>query len=388
MLTRTIRLRLVAFLVIGATVLAYTFFHYASLGRYVGLRGYYVVRLDLANAGGIFPDADVTYRGVSVGRVGAVNLTATGVEADLDIYNSAPPIPARLHAAVADLSAVGEQYVDLRPAASSGPYLADGSVIPASDTSLPLPVTSLLNSVNALTTSLPLGSLRTVMNELSTGLSYQGTNLQGIIDGNSALIKAAYADLPQTTTLINDSRQVLSTQLSESGELTSFGQNSLLLAAQLDQSNGDLQRLIVNTPLAAAQVAGLLQDNNVTLGALIANLLTTSEVTLTRGKALDEALSALPAAVAAGSTVITAQGARFGVALTFFNPLPCTAGYGGTVYRNGLDTSPGPPLNTSAQCTAPASSGQDVRGSANAPSGGGVPPAAKAGLARLLGLSP
>jgi phospholipid/cholesterol/gamma-HCH transport system substrate-binding protein len=388
MLTRMIRLKLVAFLVIGATVLAYTFFHYASLGRYVGLRGYYVVRLDLANAGGIFPDADVTYRGVSIGRVGAVNLTATGVEADLDISNSAPPIPARLHAAVADLSAVGEQYVDLRPAASTGPYLADGSVIPVSETSLPLPVTDLLTSINALTTSLPLGSLRTVMNELSTGLSYQGTNLQGIIDGNNALIRAAYANLPQTTTLINDSREVLSTQVSESGELTAFGQNSLKLASQLDQSDGDLQKLIENTPLAATQVTGLLQDNNVTLGALIANLLTTSEVTLTRGKALDETLSALPAAVAAGSTVITAQGARFGVALTFFNPLPCTAGYGGTVYRNGLDTSPGPPVNTSAQCTAPASSGQDVRGSAHAPSGGGVPPAAKAGLARLLGLNP
>jgi phospholipid/cholesterol/gamma-HCH transport system substrate-binding protein len=181
---------------------------------------------------------------------------------------------------------------------------------------------------------------------------------------------------------------VLSTQVSESSELNAFGQNSLQLAAQLDQSNGDLQRLIENTPLAATQVTGLLQDNNVTLGALIANLLTTSEVTLTRGKALDELLSVLPAAVAAGSTVITAQGARFGVALTFFNPLPCTAGYGGTVYRNGLDTSPGPPVNTSAQCTAPASSGQDVRGSAQAPSGGGVPPAAKAGLARLLGLNP
>jgi phospholipid/cholesterol/gamma-HCH transport system substrate-binding protein len=388
MLTRMVRLKLVAFLVIGATVLAYTFFHYADLGRYVGLRGYYVVRLELTNAGGIFPDADVTYRGVSVGRVGAVNLTATGVEADLDISDSAPPIPDRLHAAVADLSAVGEQYVDLRPAASSGPYLADGSVIPVRDTSLPLPVTSLLTSINALSTSLPLGSLRTVMNELSTGLAYQGTNLQGIIDGNSALIRTANANLPQTTALINNSRQVLSTQLSESSALTAFGQNSELLASQLDQSNGDLQQLIVNTPLAASQVTGLLQDNNVTLGALIANLLTTSEVTLTRGKALDELLSVLPAAVAAGSTVITPQGARFGVVLTFFNPLPCTAGYGGTVYRNGLDTSPGPPLNTSAQCTAPASSGQDVRGSAHAPADGGVPSPAKAGLARLLGLSP
>ena len=93
-------------------------------------------------------------------------------------------------------------------------------------------------------------------------------------------------------------------------------------------------------PAAAAQVADLLADSNPGLAVLIANLLTTSEVTLTRGQALDELLSALPADIAAGSTVITSKGADFGVALTFFNPLPCTAGYGGTVYRNGLDTSP------------------------------------------------
>src|SRR5215469_18930797 len=111
---------------IGVLIIGYVWFHYANLGRDLGLRGYYVVRLDLANSGGIYPNADVTYRGVSVGRVGAMRLTSTGIEVDLNISSSAPPIPANLHAAVADLSAVGEQYVDLRPVASSGPYLANG----------------------------------------------------------------------------------------------------------------------------------------------------------------------------------------------------------------------------------------------------------------------
>ena len=80
--------------------------------------------------------------------------------------------------------------------------------------------------------------------------------------------------------------------------------------------------------------------------------------------------------------MITSKGARFGVALTFFNPLPCTAGYQGTKVRNGLDTSPGPALNTNARCTSPASSGINVRGSAHAPSPD------SAGVAALLGLSP
>ena len=388
MLGRTIRLKLIAFAVIAIAVIAYTATRYANLGRFLGLRGYYVVKMELADAGGIFPNADVTYRGVSVGRVGAMRLTATGVEVDLNINSSAPPIPAHLHAAVTDLTAVGEQYVDLRPAAPSGPYLAAGSVIPQRDTSIPLPITTVLSGINSLNTSLPLPALRAVLNALGTGFASQGTNLASLIDGQNALVNAARATISQTNTLVRDGRTVLATQIAENSAFTAFGRNATLLARQLDQSNSDLRRLLVAGPQAAAQLAALITDNTPALGVLIANLLTTAEVSLTRGKALEELLSALPAAIAAGSTVITSHGARFGVALTFFNPLPCTAGYGATVVRNGLDTGPPPPLNTAARCTSPASSGIDVRGSAHAPAGGRVPAAAQPGLSQLLGLSP
>jgi phospholipid/cholesterol/gamma-HCH transport system substrate-binding protein len=383
MLTRATRLRLIAFVVIGVLVIGYVWFHYANLGRYLGLRGYYVVRLDMANSGGLYTGADVTYRGVSVGRVGTMRLTGTGIEADLNIGDSAPPIPADIRAAVADLSAVGEQYVDLRPVTAAGPFLSNGSVIPSAQ--LPLPVTSLLISVNSLATSLPLKQLRQLTDELGTGFAGQGTNLGALIDGNHALARAALATAPRINKLVKDAGEVLATQIAETGALQSFGHNALSLARELADSNGSLRELLIAGPQAAAQVADLLTETNPSLGALIANLLTTSEVTLTRGKALDELLSALPADIAIGSTVINDKGSQFGLALTFFNPLPCT--YPGTTYRNGLDTSPAP-LNTAAGCTLPASSGVDVRGSAHAPSGGGVPPAASPGLASLLGVSP
>jgi phospholipid/cholesterol/gamma-HCH transport system substrate-binding protein len=386
-LTLATRLKLIAFAVLGILVLGYTGFHYADLGRYFGLPGYYVVRLDLANGGGIYPDADVTYRGVSVGRVGAMRLTATGIEVNLDISDSAPPIPARLQAAVADLSAVGEQYVDLRPQAAGGPFLTSGSVIPERETQLPIPVTSVLNSVDTLATSLPLSSLRALTDELATGFGGQGGNVQSIVEGNASLVHAAYLTLPQTTTLIKDSQEVIDTQVAESSELDTFGQDLELLAKQIDSSNASVRQLIVNAPQAAAQVADLLAGSNPSLGLLIANLLTTSEVSMTRGSALDELLSALPAAVAIGSTAVNGTGAHFGLALTFFDPLPCTAGYD-TQYLNGLDTSPNPPLNTSAYCASPASSGIDVRGSANAPGFPSVPPAAQPGMAQLLGVTP
>ncbi|HEY2442787.1 MAG TPA: MlaD family protein [Streptosporangiaceae bacterium] len=387
MLTLGSKVRLIAFAMLAVLIMAFTAVKYANLGRYIGLSGYYTVRMYLPNAGGLYPSADVEYRGVSVGRVAAMGLTSDGIYADLAISNAAPKIPSNLQATVADLSAVGEEYVNLRPQTGSGPYLTGDSVIAQRNTQVPQPITNLLNSVNTLVTSVPLQSLRTVVNELGNAFADQGPNLQVLLDTSSSLTQAASDNIPQTTKLINDGQTVLATQQAESSALASFGVSANLLASQLVNSDSDLRGLITAAPQAAEQVSGLLQDNNLTLGAVIANLLTTSNVTLTRQSALEEILSALPAAVAAGSTVINSSGANFGLALTFFNPLPCFSGYGGTVYRNGLDLSPAPPLNTSASCNLPASSNVDVRGSAHSPTAGvAVPPVTANGSGTTAGL--
>lgn len=378
MLTLSTKVRVAVFAVLAVAVLAYTGIRYAHVGRFFGAPGYYVVKADLAQAGGLYPDADVTYRGVTVGRVGALTLNGSGVRADLDISDSAPRIPAGTQAVVADLSAVGEQYLDLRPGTASGPYLTADSVISEARTQIPQPVTGLLSTVDALARSLPASSLQTVVNELYLGFNGQGQNLQTLLDQSGAYAKAASANITPTTQLIDEGKSVLATQQLDSGEIESFASSVELLAQRLERSDPDLRSLIADAPAAARQVSGLLTDNDPDLGLTIANLLTASEVADTREPALRELLSVLPAVSAAGDTVVTRDGANFGLTLTFFDPLPCTSGYQGTAHRNGTDTaSKTPPLNTSAACASPPSTGIDVRGSANAPHGGGVPPAAK-----------
>ena len=378
MLTLGTRLKNIAFLIIGVLVIGYIGARYADLGRFVGIRGYYVVAMDLPETGGLFTGSDITYRGVSVGRVGALRVTDTGVRADLHINSSAPRIPADLSAVVANLSAVGEEYVDLRPETGEGPYLHDGDRIPQALTRIPPPVTNLLTNINDLAASVPLDSLRTVVDELGQAFQGQGQNLQTLLDTGSELTQAADNAAPATNKLIIDGQTVLRTQREEGDALLSFARSARLLAGQLDASDTDLRRLITAGPGAATQISGLLRDLDPSLSVVLANLLTTSDIAVTRQRGLGELLVRLPQAVAAGSTAINSKGTNFGMALTFFSPLPCTKGYGGTTYRNGLDTSAGPPLNTAASCRMPLSSGVDVRGSANAPHGG-VPTPARPG---------
>jgi phospholipid/cholesterol/gamma-HCH transport system substrate-binding protein len=120
--------------------------------------------LELSDTGGLYRFSNVTYRGVQIGKVTAVGPTATGAEAALSIDTS-PKIPADVHAAVRRMSAVGEQYVDLIPRSESPPYLHDGSVIAARDTTIPQPVGQMLDRLSALVNSIPKDKLSKLLDE-------------------------------------------------------------------------------------------------------------------------------------------------------------------------------------------------------------------------------
>ncbi|MFC0438655.1 MCE family protein [Kutzneria buriramensis] len=363
MLTSRIRIKVAAFLLVGLTAVAYV------AGRYVGLfgTGGYTVTMRLVDAGGIFTNAEVTYRGVPVGRVGPLDLTDDGVDVELDLIQYG--IPADVDAVVADRSAVGEQYVDLKPRKPDGPTLHQGSVIPQSATKTPLPVQTLLTNIDSLVASVPADSLHTLVDELDTATRGATPDLQTLLDSTHSFVDATTQHLPQLTQLVTDSATVLKTQNDESAALTQFGANARLIAEQLDRSDGDLRRLIGTVPQLSSQVSALIRDTDPSLGVLIANLLTTSTLALGRTDAIQELLVSAPPAIAAGSNTVGNGIANFGLSLTFFDPLGCTAGYDGTNRRSGLDTGAGAPLNTQARCALPAASGTGVRGAQNAPNG-------------------
>ena len=173
MITRKTKLQLLAFATIALLGMSYVGFNYVGLDRAL-LGSGYDVAADFEDSGGIFVNAEVTYRGVSVGRVTDMQLVDEGVRVTLTIEPDAPSIPVDTDAVVATRSAVGEQYVDLRPAADDGPYLTDGSVIPRSRTAIPIPVEQLLLSMDEFITSLDPESLRILVEELGTAFAGAG----------------------------------------------------------------------------------------------------------------------------------------------------------------------------------------------------------------------
>ena len=369
MLTRKVIIQVIVFAVVAVVAIAYAAIRYAGIGSSLVSPGY-TVTLDLADGGGIFTNSEVTYRGVTVGKVTGMHLTADGIEVDLHIDSSAPKIPSNLQAAVADRSAVGEQYVDLMPNTNAGPYLADGAVISQSHTTVPLSTQQLLTNLDALANSVPTGSLQTVVDQLDAGFNGTGPDLQKLLDSVSDFTKTAQSQVPQTIQLLDTGKIVLDTQNDESGSIESFSNSLLQLAAQLKTSDPDLRNLIANVPPAAQQITDLLTESGPQLGSLLANLVTTADILRTRTDGLELALVAYPELAGAAGTVVPGDGtAHLGLALNLFDPPPCVQGYQGTQHRPANDTSPAK-LNTGAYCALAPASGVDVRGAQNAPFGG------------------
>ena len=368
MLLRATKVRLLLFALIAVVGIAYVGGTYAGLDRLFGARGYRVT-VELADSGGIFANAEVTYRGVTVGRVESLRLSDTGVDVVLDIEDDAPRIPRDTSAVVANRSAVGEQYVDLQPSSRGEPYLVEGSVIPRGRTAIPSTPDTLLTNLDNLVTSVPQDSLRTTVDELDKAFRDTGPALQVLLDSAGELTSLATTHLPQTTSLLANGQVVLETQAAQSDLISAYSTDLRLLAEQLKTSDPDLRRLISATPQVATQVTEILRDSGQELGIILANLLTTVQVTQTRTDGLEHMLVAFPMVTAASPGANPDGTGHLSLVLTFNDPFACTRGYETTRQRPANDTADVPP-NQQAYCAEPPGSPIAVRGSQNAPYGG------------------
>ncbi|WP_199433347.1 MCE family protein [Qaidamihabitans albus] len=378
MLSGKHRLKLLAFLVIAVASVVYAGGNYAGLDRLFGTRGYAVLA-QLRDSGGIFVNAEVTYRGVAVGKVAEMNLTERGVELTLDIDSDSPPIPADTGAVVANRSAVGEQYVDLVPEHENGPYLSEGSVIEQQRTSIPLSPDTVLSNLDRLVTSVDTESLRTVVDETYEAFADAGPDLGELLDTAGSFTETATENLPQTRALLSDGRIVLDTQQRQADDITALAGGLRTIAERLKAADPDLRTVIDEAPKLSREVSSVLAESGTDAGVVLANLLTTSRITTARTDAIEQLLVAYPV-ISAFTRSVTSNGeGHLGFVLNLFDPPSCTKGYEGTRQRPANDTSEAPP-NTGAYCAEPPGSPIGVRGAQNAPYAGNpvdVPTAAE-----------
>jgi phospholipid/cholesterol/gamma-HCH transport system substrate-binding protein len=403
--TRTVKIQLLVFGIVTIAAVSMLLARFGGLGQL--LEPPYLVHAHFARAGGIFPRAEVDLLGTPVGIVRDLGLADNGdVIATLAIDHHVR-LPADTTAAVADKSAIGEQYVALTPHTDRGPGLADGSVIPTSRTSTPLPVEQLLGNLDALAASVPRDALRTDLVELSRGFGGTGNDLHHLLDQSDALVRTNLDNLHDQIDLIDDAATVLDTQTAQGPRISTLSIQLAGLTGHLRMLNPTVAALLDKGTQAGGRVSGLVRDNREALTALLDNLVTITHVATPRQAALRKTLAILPwglqslldavrycAANDPGTAQPIASTCQYDArgrprySLRFGFQLPekpavsdpydaCEHGYEGTrrYQPNGLPVTgagsperPDQPANNDARCTTPPTDPDtpNVRGAQNA----------------------
>jgi phospholipid/cholesterol/gamma-HCH transport system substrate-binding protein len=359
MLTFMTKTKVVVFVVIALLTTTFLAVHYVGLDRYYGG---YEITVDMPEAGGLFENSEVTYRGVPVGRVESLEADRDGARAVVRIKRGSPEMSAQVEARVVDRSAIGEQYLDLRGGSTDGEKLGEGAHLTLTAADLPPSIDGLLRSSRDLVASVPSDDLNTVIDEGYEFTRGNGANLARLLKTSTEFARTADRNFLTTVSLIDNSGKVLATQEATASSFKSFSNDMDLLAHSLEDQNADWRRLMEQTPAAARQLDRLFSTVGQPLGQLMSNLVSTAEVFGANADGVKETMIKLPEGISITYAVMTSKGMKSGAQLSFFNPLPCVKGYEGTEMRPGLDTSPGKPFNTKVGCTAPLSSGTNVRG--------------------------
>jgi phospholipid/cholesterol/gamma-HCH transport system substrate-binding protein len=362
-MTRAVKIRLVAFLVLSAVGIVYVAGSYLGIVDRVLGRGM-TVHATLPASGGLFVGSEVTYRGVKVGKVSGMHVIPKGVRVDLALKEGTR-LPRSSKVFVHNLSAVGEQYLDFEPPSKAGPYLRAGQTIAGDAQSMPESTDDLITSMDRLVGSVDRNELSTAVSELGTMFRGTADPLSRMVDAGAKFVEEAEASQQETIDLLGTGNTVLTTQQANADNIRTFARDLASFTAGLKGSDKDIRVLLEGGAPALDEVRSLLTGLEPTLPVFISNLVTVNQVLTARLPAVEQTLVTFPRVFASGFTGTPGDGyGHINLQMDYTVP-PCTKGYKpidewlpGT-YTGDPATYParcesGPPINQRGSKYAPA----------------------------------
>jgi phospholipid/cholesterol/gamma-HCH transport system substrate-binding protein len=373
-MTRRIWLQLAILIVISTTALTFMLFGYIRAPKLLGI-GYYTVTVQLPEAAGLYPRANVTYRGTEVGDVKDVQLTDTGVDAVLSLRSDVR-IPSDLDVQVHSTSAVGEQYVALQPRTDSAASLKSGDVIPLDRSSTPPDINTLLDATNTGLEAIPGDNLKTAIDEAYTAFGGLGPEISRIVKGSTRLATDARQHLDELTNVMDNVAPVLDTQTDTSDSVQALTAHLADITGQLKANDRAVQGVLQNGPGAADEVRQLFERLQPTLPVVLANLASIAPVLVTYQASLEQILVLVPqgaamfqaTAVPNHNTIQHYKGGFLSFNLNLNLPPPCTTGYLPPQQRRSASYQDAPDRPAAdLYCRVPQDSMFNVRGVRNFP---------------------
>jgi phospholipid/cholesterol/gamma-HCH transport system substrate-binding protein len=300
-ITRQVKIQLAIFGALTLIAMTLIVFVYVKVPAIVGI-GQHSITADFTDGGGIYPFANVTYRGVTVGKVKSVGLDGGNVAVKMSISSSAD-VPSNVTASIKSVSAIGEQYVDLvPPSGEEGEMpvseIQSGAVIDVSRTSIPVPIAKVLDDVDTLVSAVPIRSLDVVLNESSQAFDGIGPSMSELIDSTQKLLDAADEHHEATSALIDNAEVVIDSQIATAPAIRSWTADLRSFTKDLSENDSHVRALLDTVPGAADQAKGTLRDLGETVPVLADSSQILAELAVAYHVPIEQILNALPRGLA------------------------------------------------------------------------------------------
>lgn len=297
-LLRTRRDRLVlgtGVLIVAAALIAGGVLVYQATHKTTQVTAYF------SEAIGVYPGSTIRVLGVPVGTVDAVQPQGTRVKVTMTV-NSGVAVPADAKAVVVAASVVSDRYVQLTPAYTGGPQLADNAVIPASRTAVPVEVDQIYTSINRLSQALgpnglnKNGALSELVKTGAANLTGNGANLHAMITQFGALSKTLGDNSGNLFATIIYLQRFTSMLKANDGQVHAAEQQLADVSGFLASDRADLGAALHELSIALGQVQGFIANNRGLIQSNVTKLAAITSLLAGEKASLSEALDNVPLA--------------------------------------------------------------------------------------------
>lgn len=230
----------------------------------------YTITADVAQAPSLFENGRVMVRGVKVGTISGVEPRQDGVRLTMTIDEDVK-LPADAALSVIPITVIADRYVQIEPAYTDGPVMADGDHIDLEDTTIPAELDDVLEQLKGLLAALEpragnKGPLARLIDSLDVALAGRSEQLGGTIEGGAAVLSNLAANEAQITGLISNLDRVFIALADRSSEIGLINERLALVTESLVGDQEHLEGTLENIAFLSSEAADLVSESGNDLG--------------------------------------------------------------------------------------------------------------------------
>ncbi len=253
----------------------------------------------LDNSNGIFAGDDVVILGVKVGEIDTIEPQPQRAKITF-WFDTRYKVPANVNAVIVSPKLITSRAIQLTPAYTEGPTLADHAVIPQNRTAVPVEFDDFRKQLEKLTDSLqptqpdgvsPMGAL---INTAADNLRGQGAHIRDTIIKLSQAVSALGDHSNDTFTTVKKLSTLVSA-LHDSADLMRQLNNNLASVTALMANNpNEVAQAVTDLNTAVSDVTGFVADNREALGTTSDKLASISQALVDSIDDVKQTLHTLP----------------------------------------------------------------------------------------------